>query len=68
MSQLAYDLHQAAALCGVSRDLIVKAINAGDLKAKAAGMRKTGKQKGTPSKRVILDADLRHWLEELKDA
>lgn len=66
MNKLAYNVDEAAAACGVSRDTIKRAIGAGNLKAsKTSRNEKTGEPVG---RLVITAKALEAWLEGLAAA
>lgn len=62
---LAYTLEQAARMCGMSKDLLYRAVKSGELPAKRTT---PGKNGGLPSgKIIILRRELEAWLENLPD-
>ena len=61
---LAYNLDDAARVCGVSRELIYRSIKAGDLPAKRTSQNDSGEPTG---RIIILRRELEKWLEELPD-
>jgi len=64
--KLAFTREEAASACGVSVDVIKRAIAGGHLSAKRSGVNKeTGEPAG---KYLILAADLQAWLEGLEAA
>jgi len=70
--QISYDLGQAAKLCGVSRDTLLRAIAKGDLRAKRSTKREednlSGK-KGDPAGKHLVTRDaLVAWFDSLEDA
>lgn len=63
--RLAYGRKEAAAMCGVSVDLIDKAVASGARRAKRTAVDKYGRPAGLYLIRV---ADLEAWLDGLIDA
>lgn len=63
--KLAFNIDEAAAACGVSRDTIKRAINKGSLKAAKSSKDKDGNPTG---KYVITAANLQAWLDGLEAA
>lgn len=62
--RLAYTKKEAAAVCGVSPDTIVRAVNTGALRAK-----RSSEKDGKPTGKYLITAKaLEAWLEGLKDA
>lgn len=61
---LAYTLAQAADLCGVSKELLRRAIKCGDLQCKRTFVDPDGEVGG---KMLILRKHLEEWLEDLPD-
>lgn len=57
MEAIAYTIKQAAQVCGVHEDTIMKAINSGQLRAKYPNRRP-----------VILRSDLELWLSGLPES
>ncbi len=70
--QMVFDLAQAAKACGVSRDVIRRAIAKGDLSAKRSTKREADGptwDKGDPAgKHLISRSALEAWFEQLPDA
>lgn len=64
-SALAYTLDQAAALCGLSKDSLYRAVKSGELRAK----RTTRSEHGAPpaGRILVLRKDLEAFLEALPD-
>lgn len=63
-TRLAYTKKEAAAVCGVSVDTIVRAVNSGALRAK-----RSSSKDGKPTGRYLITAKaLEAWLDELVDA
>ena len=61
---LAYTVEDAAAVCGMSRALIYRAIKSGDLAAKRTSRNRSGEPVG---RILVLRKDLEHFLENLPD-
>ena len=64
MDPIAYNVDDAARVSGMSRTLIIRAIKAGDLKAKRTSRSETGEPAG---KFIILRRELEAFLENLPD-
>lgn len=64
-TKLAYNLAEAAAACGLSEDVIARAIRKGELRARKSGRDKNGEPVG---KFVIQVAALQDWLDGLPAA
>ncbi|WP_414690691.1 helix-turn-helix domain-containing protein [Nocardioides sp.] len=63
---LAYTVDDAARVCGVSREMILRAIRAGNLPAKRT--HHSGPDEPPRGKHLIMRSDLEAWLSSLPDA